>query len=405
MISPVYAPPPLTLVLPRALLEHPLPTQGPGVSLSVDYLQAEGRFSLQIGGVDRWARSSGAPSPGLTLEGFTLLCALLVLRERGPLTYNALFRFLTPSSGTCSAHHRERLKQTLAELAAVDCALTSPSGEVSYAHLLSFEAASARAVFGRPTPAFIPVFHPAFLASLGDSSATTTFRMDSFLGLRSRLARVLFCFLPSWAHYSRASAAHPFRISLSKLIAHLGADVPRFTSARKAFFYGHRSQGLFDELQNIATAYGELSFALSPAASLEDDCVLVWFTGAPARRTSFAPGAASGASTTPASPNALRNLKLYQAWVASGRTEADFLACVQKPVALSPHDQELLAAAGVPLSSSGRFLTLAKKLLPERTWQDLLGEARYAATAATVSPRVPQAKLISEILSALKARL
>lgn len=419
----MYSPPPVTLLLPRALLEHPLPVVGVpsptnGTSATINFLSAQGPATLQIGLVDRWGRSNATP-PGLTLELFSVLCALLSLRDRGPITYNSLFRLLTPSSGTCSAHHRERLKQTLATLSSIDCSLVSPiSPSPVFSSLLSFTPTNARAVFGRPTPAFLPVFNASFLEALADASATVPFRFDSFLSIRSRLSRSLFCFLPTWAHYSRATAAKPFRITLSKLITHLGYPVPTYASQRKAFFYGHRSQGLLDELQNLPTPFGLLNFAVTPAASVNDDCLMVWYTGVP-RHTLNEESAATSERLQPAhkpskplstpagdtSSESFRHLKIYQAWIDSGRTESDFIARVRSPATLSAHDQELLSAAGVSLSTTGRFLTLAKKLLPERTWLDLIGEARYAATAAAVTPRSPQAKLISEILSALRAQV
>jgi hypothetical protein len=176
-------------------------------------------------------------------------------------------------------------------------------------------------------------------------------------------------------------------------------EVPRYASARKAFFYGHRQQGLFDELQGLPTPFGELSFALTPAISLDDECILVWFNKA-ARDVSMSPQ--NVAQKDPLA--SFRSLKIFQAWKDSGGSDTEFLTKIKQPLSLSSHDQELLSCAGIHLVGTDRFLTLAKKVLPERTWLDLLGEAKYAATAAPASPRHPQAKLISEILSAIRAR-
>ena len=395
----MYSPLPQTLLLPRAFLEHPLPLSGQGSSVEIPRETSDGAQTIKIGQVDRWKREAST-APGLTLDRITILCALLLLRDRGPITYNSLFRLLTPSSGTCSAHHREKIKQLLAELEQVWCESSTQTGSPSFSPLVSFTPGAAKPVFGRPTPAFSPVFCNDFLNLLGDPSSTIPFRMDSLLSIRSRLARCLFCFLPTWAHYSRATAGKPFRISLSKLIAHLGLEVPRYASARKAFFYGHRQQGLFDELQGLPTPFGELCFAISPAVSLDDECILVWFN-----KTSKSTTPAYTPSSSQDPIARFRALKIFQAWKDSGGSDSEFLTKIQQPLSLSPHDQELLSSAGIHLAGTDRFLTLAKKVLPERTWLDLLGEAKYAAIAAPAAPRHPQAKLISEILSAIRSRV
>lgn len=471
-------PPPLVR-LPRALLEHPLPLCGPGLCASLTYQSPSGSlFSLTLGLVDRWQRADSSPSPGFNLENFSLLCALLTLTERRDgvtLTFNQLFRALTGSRSLCSAHHRESLKHTLSTLESLDTSLidlSTPSAAPAYQRLLHITPTVTAPVFGQRAPAFIVHFAPSFLACLDDPRASTLFDFSTFRTLRSRLSRVLYATLSTWAHYNRASPSRPFRITLSRLITHLGSTPPRFLSQRRAFFAGHRRAPVLAVLHNLPTPHGLLQLSLSNASSVDDDLLNIWFSQAPSplnelralpsnspSRNEFLenplmPNARSCASSAsadeifapsllppakslpvenrdfshpgiqkghipfagagqrpppaPASHDPLssfRHLKIYQAWSTSGRLDTDFIQRVRTPsVTLTQEDLELLHAARISPSRCESFLLLSKKLLPQRTWLDLLGEAKYAALSTT-PPKNPTGKLITEILSSVRSAI
>lgn len=446
------------LRIPRCLMEHPLPQSGPGISAELTYQAADGSlFTLTLGLVDRWQRATPTPSPGFTLGGFTLLCALLSLtegRDGVTLTYNQLFRALTGSRSFCSAHHREDLKNTLATLEALDLRATALPGEASpsgagpvYQRLISLTTTTTAPVFGQRTPAFMVHFAPHFLAALNDPRVTAQLHFGALRSLRSRITRSLYLPLSTWAHYNRASAAHPFRITLSRLIAHLGHTPPRFLSQRRAFFAGHRKDHLLLSLHNLPTPHGFLQVCLTPASSVTDDCLNIWHSDAPSEvvergvapptphlgttvpknpiiistpisgfkrdksllqvQDSVLPGPGQRPASSPSSPAdplaSFRHLKIYQAWTTSGRSDADFVARVRVPsVTLTQDDLALLHAARVSHARCQNFLLMSKKLLPQRTWLDLLGEAKYAALSHT-PPTNPTGKLINEILTSVRA--
>ena len=413
--------------LPRVLLEHPLPLDGHGVSPSAELAAPDGNLlTITLGGVDRWNRSGGNNlCPGFTLDSLCVFSALLALSERmsgAIITYNQLFRAMG-SRSCCSAHHREALKSSLAGLESMDLAIHSRSqGMASFEKLLTLEACHGRPVFGRRAPAFSVAFSPTLLLCLADGKASAPVHLRALCSLRSRTARVLYLILTTWAHYSRAHARHPFRITLSKLIAHLGRPVPCCRSSRRAFFFGHRARSLFDEINHQPTPYGTLHLRLAEASATDDDCVLAWIAEAEEPRQQ-----GDGVTTRrdiekvknlppvqqpaprPAIPGdplfSVRHLKLYQAWNASGRADGEFLRRIRETkISLSQEDVAALVGARVAPSSCESFLLMAKKLLPERTWLDLLGEAKYAA-ATSSPPKSPTGKLISEMLSALKSGL
>jgi len=512
---------PLTpiLRLPRVLLEHSLPQEGPGISPSCDFISRDGApLVLTFGGVDKWGRS-GAACPGFTLDSLTVLAALLSLTERmsgGQITYNQLFKALG-SRSCCSAHHREALKSSLALLELIDLKIDNPAAAAPprFEKLLTLEAAHTRPIFGRAALALAVHFSPALLDCLADPKASAPVHFQSLVSLRSRVARSLYLILSTWAHYSRAHPQRPFRITLSRLLTHLGMAPLRFRCQRRAFFFGHRARSLFDEINGLPTPYGFLRLQLSDATSVDDDCLLVYHGEQVGARSPYASaqgplalgtqdiqthsldgagisrlpkiigrvessgvscrhrldpsavalakeeetkvetaplfevgrtsegklseGASSQTSAAPLAwpslrrapapvrpqpreaPSSIdsrisalpsqdslasyRHLKLYAAWAASGRPDAEFLRRVRSTsITLTQDDLSLLLAARIPPSSCESFLTMSKKLLPSRTWLDLLGEAKYAAHAS-LPPKSPAGKLINEILSALRVAL
>lgn len=461
--------------LPRVLLEHPLPTSGDGITASLEISTPEGFPQLiQFGRVDPWQRATSPDSnsnlcPGFTLDSLTLLGVLLSLTERlsgTTLTYNQLFRALTQSRSCCSAHHRESLKSSLANLSNISLALTqpsAPSAPVQFENLIRLTTSFTRPIFGRPAPAFAIHFSPALLQLLSDPRASAPLHLPALLSLRSRQARSLYLILSTWAHYARAHAAHPFRITLARLISHLNQPIPRFISQRRAFFFGHRSRSLFDELENLPTPYGRLRLSIIPSVTSVDDCLCAWLEDSANLATSPVPlpaeapvspahsprvgsstssrrisspvsvtpvfsaslpsPSSSGSATvvlaqpkvapargaisfSPSDPLApFRRLKLYQAWAASGRADALFLQRVRdRSIIITQEDLSMLLAAGITPSSCESFLLMSKKLLGPRTWLDLLGEAKYAAHSPT-PPRSPSGKLIAEILSSIRGAL
>ena len=442
-------PPVTTVHLPRVLLEHALPLDGDGISASLPLNSPPGS-TLHFGGLDRWQRTPAQPCPGFTLDRLMVLAALISLTERrngATLSFNQLFRAITGSQSCCSAHHRESLKSSLCALESIDLALDLPSAPSRYERLLSITPTHSRPVFGQPAPAFIVHFSPLFLSLYADPAACAPLDLFTLRSLRSRLARVLYIQLSTWAAYSRATAHKPFRITFSRLIEHLGNPVPAYRSQRRSFFFGHRARSLFDEILSAPTPYGQLCLKITSASSVDDDCLLVWhsdtaegsislpartaqrslaatsspsiaFThsspeSAPSFSSSAPPTLFASAIQTKVSPapaivkdplSSFRHLKIFQAWNASGRSETEFLSRVRTHATLSQPDLEALHAARVPLHSCENFLTLSKKLLSDRTWQDLLGEAKYAALAAA-APSNPAGKLISEILSAIRAQV
>lgn len=444
--------PPSLLRVPRCLMEHPLPLCGPGLSAQLTYQSPTGSlFALTLGLVDRWQRATDpAPSPGFTLPSFTLLCALLSLtegRDGVTLTYNQLFRALTGSRSFCSAHHREALKTTLATLEAIDLSATLLPAQPAttpalptYQRLLTLTPTTTAPVFGQSTPAFILHFAPHFLAALNDPRVVALLHFPALRSLRSRITRALYLPLSTWAHYNRASANNPFRITLSRLISHLGHTPARFLSQRRAFFAGHRKEHLLLSLHNLPTAHGFLQVSLAPASSVTDDCLHIWHADAPSEvvERGVAPPTPHLGTVVPKNPiiistpisgfkrdksllqvqdsvlpgpgqhpgdplSSFRHLKIYQAWNTSGRSDVDFVARVRTPtVTLTQDDLALLHAARISPARCQNFLLMSKKLLPERTWLDLLGEAKYAALSHT-PPKNPTGKLINEILTSVRA--
>jgi len=444
---------------------------------------------IVIGGIDRWNRSK-TPNlcPGLTLHTTTVLAALISLAERSStpiITYNQLFRALG-SLSCCSAHHRETLKSALATLESIDISIQAANMEIpKYEKLLALEPCQTRPVFGKTAPAFRINFSPTFMDVISNAKYSAPVHLESLCSVRSRMARTLYLILTTWAQYSRAHASHPFRISFSKLLTHLGQPIPTFRSSRRAIFKGHRRQSVFDEINGKTTPYGILNLSITDSTSFDDDCVSAWISPSAAlskplettvnelsdishnlgettrvntasetdharahirnsghtqERTSISPDSLNQYGLEPSVPSwtiktenrpaavcarqlsheksnepnmaspindisTIRHLKIYQAWNASGRNDGEFIQRIRNQnINLSRNDMETLKTARISPTSCENFPLMAKKLLPERTWMDILGEAKYAALSQT-PPKSPTGKLISEMLSALRGSL
>lgn len=391
--------------IPKGFIEHPPAISSPEKAVFAQYSSGDGKkqISLQIGLVDRWQRTPSQPGPGFLLEDISILFALISFYQSHhsfspeaklpPLSYNQIFKIITPNSKSCSSHHREKLKTTLARLSNIDIKLEDPT-HPEFAPLLQIKPAHSAPVFGRITPHFAIELNPHFRELLCDTQSCTPFNIGSFFSLRSRYARALALFLPTWAAYHKSlSPKFPFKITLAKLIEHLGLPVPKYKAQRRAIFGGHRQNDIFKAINNLNTPFGSLQTDIQPATSVEDDCLCIWLKDSPLKNRSL----------NPRSPD-FRSLKIFEAWENSGRTPDEFTQRVQAASRLSPYDQDCLRSAKVSLQKSERFLTMAKKLVTQRTWEDLLGEVKYASNSTT-PPKNPTARIIGEMLNAIRAGL
>jgi len=391
--------------IPKGFIEHPPAINSQQKAIFAQYNSTDGKtkHSLQIGLVDRWERTPAQPGPGFSLENISILFALISFYQsyKGfsdqlappPLSYNQIFKIITPNSKSCSAHHREKLKSILAELSRIDVKLEHPT-HPQYAPLLKIQPAHSAPVFGRVTPRFTIELNPLFQELLCDTQACTPFNISSFFALRSRYGRALSLFLPTWAAYHKSlSPKFPFKITLAKLIEHLGIKVPKYKAQRRALFGGHRQQDIFEALNNLQTPYGLLQLTIEPASSVDDDCLCIWLKDSPLKTKTLNPR-----------PTNFRSLKIFEAWENSGRTSDEFTQRVQSASRLSPYDQDQLKAARVSLQKSESFLTMAKKLVSQRTWEDIVGEVKYASNSSA-PPKNPTARIIGELLNAIRASL
>ena len=97
------------------------------------------------------------------------------------------------------------------------------------------------------------------------------------------------------------------------------------------------------------------------------------------------------------------NSKLRAAWIASGRSPAEFEQRLANAVPLDSHELDLLEMAAFRVQGNERFLMIAKALLPRSQFLELLHEAKGDELEGRQAKKNPTARLIWRIKSAIKS--
>lgn len=233
---------------------------------------------------------------------------------------------------------------------------------------------------------------PEFYRLLCDLSQVAHIRVDVLNRIASPIAQAIYTYIPSRAvhHKARESA---FEITLSTLLGQIGQSVPPTPSQRKQVFTQHEKTlagSVMMQLDGAETLSHVLRVALEKTADGSDWKLLAWvdplkaatLAGASARADERKPGA------------------LKKAWLASGRSEADFAERLRRIEPLTDYQRELLTAGRINADGSVAFFEMAKALLGAVRFESLLGEAK-GVIAEAQDVENPTGLLIARIVEAV----
>jgi hypothetical protein len=223
---------------------------------------------------------------------------------------------------------------------------------------------------------------PEFLKLLNELGRVQLLELGALNSLRSRVAQSIYLFLPSRAYHH--TSEKPFSITLSRLLEQIGHPVPPTRRLRKKLFT-QRKSSILNQLHGSATLTGLLQVRLTETSDCSDYKLEAWIQATP--------------PTVPG-PDRPRG-KLINAFLASGRSEADLERRLQKQQLLDPYELELLERGAVELTGNERFFTLAKALLGKDRFDPLLAEAKGDAIEKRAATKSPTARLIFRIIESV----
>jgi hypothetical protein len=225
---------------------------------------------------------------------------------------------------------------------------------------------------------------PEFLKLLNELGRVQPLELGALNALRSRVAQSIYLFLPSRAYHH--TSKKPFSITLSRLLEQIGHPVPATRRLRKKLFT-QRTSSILGQLDGCATLTGILRVRLSDTADRSDYKLDAWI---------------EATILTVARPDRPRG-KLINAFLGSGRSEADLERRLRQQTPLDSYELDLLERGSIALTGNERFFTLAKALLGRDRFDLLLAEAKGDAIEKRPATKSPTARIIFRITEAIAA--
>ena len=227
---------------------------------------------------------------------------------------------------------------------------------------------------------------PEFFGLLSSIAELQNLKLNVFTSIRSPLAQAIYLYIPSRAHHH--SKDDPFEITLTRLLEQVSFPVPDFKSQRKQVFTQHENEGrsVLQQLEGIETLSGRFHVALAETSDGADWKLLAWVDKT-ARKPKL-PGEGS---------------KLVAAYLNSGRPRELLDQALSDIRPLNDYEKELLETAGVVAGKNRRFFEVAKALLRELRFDELLSEAKGDELEGRKARKNSTARLIHRIMEAVGA--
>jgi len=242
--------------------------------------------------------------------------------------------------------------------------------------------------------------HRDLVALCMEIQQSVTFLLKPLRDMRSDIAKACYMYLPSRA-LLHTDETDPFLISLRKLFTQIGADCPESLSERRQYMIQHGKRTADTDLDGRmsksvvaqldgAALYGKKRFRckLIPNLSLRqhreaheaqaqanggigryyaregDDYLLACWV-----EQSVAPRPHTWAQRCED-----RKGTLLHCWLRSGRTEAEYAAKIKVLPEINFYEEELLERCSINPEANDRFLRIAKALLGEVRFGEVLSE-------------------------------
>jgi len=227
---------------------------------------------------------------------------------------------------------------------------------------------------------------PEFNGLLNRIAELQHLNLDVFTAIRSPLAQAIYLYIPSRAHHH--SERDPFEISLAKLLEQVSFPASQFKSKRKELFTKHSEEGraIIQQLDGLETLTGRFHVSLAEMADGSDWKLQAWVARNPSK-PSYARG----------------NSKLIDAYLDSGRPREYLDTALANVQPLSDYELQLLETGQVEVVKNRRFFEMAKAILKEARFDNLLAEAKGDALEGRKATKNPTARLIHRIIESISA--
>lgn len=230
--------------------------------------------------------------------------------------------------------------------------------------------------------------NPDFFGLLHTYEQLARFRFDVLKLMASDVAQCLYAFLPARA--AGATAADPFRVALSDVMREIGATVPAHRSARKQRFTQH-APSIFKQLDGAPLLRGRLRVAFADSPDKADFDLCAWVE--------------SPSSTATSSPAAAgKDQRLLKAWLASGRTRAEYSERIRTSPRLTDDQRQTVACAGLDVSASEKFVDAIGALIGHAALDLILQEFKTDLLAKKLRGD-PGRTLVRRLMAAATGRM
>jgi len=221
----------------------------------------------------------------------------------------------------------------------------------------------------------------SFAELLRDWTQIMHLNLGTLKELTSDLAQAIYLYLPSRAFHH--TETNPFEIRLALLLEQLGMPVPSAPSKRKELFTQNK-RSVLTQLDGAEILSGKLRVALAPAGDGCDYKLLAWVEK----------GYSLAGEDSSEGP-------LFQAWIASGRSRAQYEKRKMSREPLLALEEEILRKAGVCLDNCRSFFSIARSLLGENRFHALMSEAKAEALEGRAANN-PTGAVISRIIRSIQ---
>lgn len=228
---------------------------------------------------------------------------------------------------------------------------------------------------------------PEFYGLLGRIAELQELNLAVFTSIRSPLAQAIYLYIPSRAYHHNNEK--PFKICLTLLLQQVSFNVPPQKQRRHQIFTQHEKQGrsIMQQLDGLETLTGVFRVRLEETTDGRDWNLLAWMERRPRK-----PAMDGG------------NSKLKAAYLKSGRPPELLHQALANVQPLNDYECELLEAAKVEFAKNRRFFEVAKAILREARFDELLSGAKADELEGRPARKNPTARLIHRIMEAVGAR-
>lgn len=224
---------------------------------------------------------------------------------------------------------------------------------------------------------------PEFFELLAHWENLTRIRLDVLTSIRSPKAQAIYAYIPSRASYH--SKSNPFSITTTRILEQISATIPSAKSKRHQIFTQNKNSVL-SQLDGVETMDGILKVSIEETVDGSDYKLNFWKEENPEMNR----------------PDAAQKSKSLEAWLRSGRSEAEYRSKASKARPLDFYQIDNLEKACVTLEGNQPFFELMLALLGPSKFDQIVSDTKSDVLEGR-SPNNPTGRTIYQMIAALRA--